>query len=248
MMRLLPLLLILINFSLFAQSPVLTGQVISSADNSGLPGVNVVVKGTSRGTITDLDGKFTIEVQPATTLVFSFIGYKSQEIVYLGQTNIQVLLEEEPKELSEVVVVGYQAVERRDVTGALSSVKAANFKDISLNGLDQALQGQAPGVQVTQSSGTPGGGIQVRVRGVTSISAGTAPLYIVDGVPVESGGLSGRDYGGQNDNALSLINPSDIESINVLSDAATKAQYGSRASNGIIIITTKRGKRGGGKW
>lgn len=244
MKRLLLLLLILAGYSVFAQTSQLSGQILSSTGNSGLPGVNVVVKGTSRGTITDIEGRFTIEVEPSTILVFSFIGYKSQEILFTGQTNVQIRLEEEPKELSEVVVVGYQSVEKRNITGALTSVKAAAFKDMSVNGLDQALQGQAAGVQVTQSSGTPGGGISVRVRGATSISASNAPLYIVDGIPVESGALAGRDFGGQGDNALSLINPSDIESISVLKDAATKSMYGSRASNGVIVITTKKGKSG----
>jgi TonB-dependent starch-binding outer membrane protein SusC len=140
--------------------------------------------------------------------------------------------------------MGYSSVEKRDITGSVSSVKASAFKDISLNGIDQALQGQAAGVQVTQSSGTPGGGISVRIRGVTSISAGNRPLFIVDGIPVETGALSGRSYGGQTDNALSLINPNDIESIEVLKDASTQAAYGSRASNGVVVIRTKRGKDG----
>ena len=246
MKRLLPLILILANFSLFAQSSTLSGQVITTTDNTGLPGVNVVVKGTSKGTITDLDGRFTIEVTPTVTLVFSFIGYKTQEILYTGQTNLQITLEDDAQILTEgeVVVVGYQSVEKRNITGALTSVKATSFKDISVNGLDQALQGQAAGVQVTQSSGTPGGGITVRVRGATSISASNRPLYIVDGIPVETGALGGRSFGGQSDNALAMINPADIESISVLKDAATKAMFGSRASNGVIVITTKRGKSG----
>jgi TonB-linked SusC/RagA family outer membrane protein len=242
----LPLLLLflLASITLPAQDSRLSGQVINVGDNSGLPGVNVVIKGTSRGTITDLDGRFTIDVSAGSVVVFSFIGYKSQELLFTGQTNVQITLEEEPKELSEVVVMGYQSVEKRNVTGAITSVKASNFKDISLNGIDQALQGQAPGVQVTQSSGTPGGGIAVRIRGVTSISASNAPLYIVDGIPVEAGALGGRTFGGQSDNALALINPNDIESINILKDAATKAMYGSRASNGVVVITTKKGRAG----
>lgn len=241
---LLLLLLILAGSSVLAQTSQLSGQVINKSDNTGLPGVNVVVKGTSRGTITDFEGKFNIEVDPTTTLVFSFIGFKSQEVAYTGQTTLQVALEEEPRELSEVIVVGYQNVEARDITGAVTSIKSSAFKDISLNGIDQALQGQAAGVQVTQSSGTPGGGVQVRIRGATSISAGNTPLYVIDGIPVETGSLSGRDFGGQNDNALALVNPADIESTNILRDAAAKAQYGSRASNGVIVITTKRGKAG----
>ncbi len=244
MTRLLLVILTFATFTVLAQNAQLSGQVISVTDNNGLPGVNVVVKGTSRGTITDFDGRFTIEVSPSTTLVFSFIGYKSQEVVYTGQTTVQVSLEEEPKELSEVIVVGYQSIQARDITGAVSSVKSSSFKDLSINGVDQALQGQAPGVQVTSSSGTPGGGIKVRIRGATSIGADNTPLYIIDGIPVETGSLGSRDFGGQNDNALALINPADIETMNVLSDASAKAQYGSRASNGVIVITTKKGKAG----
>ncbi|HMJ67889.1 MAG TPA: TonB-dependent receptor [Cyclobacteriaceae bacterium] len=244
MKRPLLLLFLLASLTVSAQDSRLSGQVISNTDNSGLPGVNVVVKGTSRGTITDLDGKFSIELPTPSVLIFSFIGYKSQEILFNSQTNIQIVLEEEPKELSEVVVVGYQSVEKRNVTGAVTSVKASSFKDMSINSLDMALQGQAPGVQVTQSSGTPGGGVQVRIRGVTSISASNSPLYVIDGIPVETGLLSQRDFGGQNDNALALLNTGDYESFTILADAAAKAQYGSRASNGVIVITTKKGKNG----
>jgi len=244
MTRLLPLILLLASFSVLAQNSLLSGRVTTAADNEGLPGVNVVVKGTARGTVTDVDGRFTIEVDPASTLVFSLVGYKAQEIIYTGQTNLLVAMEENIEELQEVVVVGYQSVEKRNITGALTTVKSASFKDMSINGLDQALQGQAAGVQVTASSGTPGGGISVRIRGATSISASNAPLYIVDGVPTQAGAVSGRDFGGQGDNALSLINPNDIETINVLKDAATKAMYGSRASNGVVVITTKKGKSG----
>ena len=250
MTRLLPLLLILTSFSVFvpevtlAQSSQVSGRVVSAADNTGLPGVNVVVKGTSKGTITDVEGRFVIDVQAPEVLVFSFIGYKSQEILYSGQTNLEIQLQEEPRELTEVVVVGYQSVEKRSITGAITSVKAQAFKDMSINGVDQALQGQAAGVQVTASSGTPGGGVSVRIRGATSINASNRPLYIVDGVPTAAGTLGVRDFGGQNDNALSMINPGDYESITVLKDAAAKALYGSRASNGVVLITTKKGKAG----
>jgi TonB-linked SusC/RagA family outer membrane protein len=247
MTRLLPLILLLASFSVLAQSSKLSGRVTNATDNEALPGVNVFVKGTSRGTITDIDGRFTLEVDPTSTLVFSFIGYKSQEITYIGQTNLQIVLEEDAEELSEVVVVGYQSIEKRNITGALTTVNAAGFKDISINGLDQGLQGQAAGVQVTASSGTPGGGVSVRIRGATSISASNAPLYVVDGIPVSAGGVSGRDFGGQQDNALALINPADIETMTILKDAATKAMYGSRASNGVVVITTKRGKAGTSK-
>ncbi|HTE30129.1 MAG TPA: SusC/RagA family TonB-linked outer membrane protein, partial [Chryseolinea sp.] len=242
MVRPLLAVLFILLLQLTANAQTVTGQVTSASEPAGLPGVNVVVKGTSQGVIADATGHFTLDVPPAATLVFSFVGYKTQEVVYTGQTNINIVLEDEAKELNEIIVMGYSSVQRRDITGSVSSVKSSAFKDISLNGLDQALQGQAPGVQVTQSSGTPGGGISVRIRGVTSISAGNRPLFIVDGIPVETGALSGRDFGGQSDNALALINPNDIESIEVLKDASTKATYGSRASNGVVIIRTKRGK------
>lgn len=231
-----------ILFALTARAQSVTGRVTSISDPNGLPGVNVVVEGTSQGVITDIEGRFTLEVPLNSVLIFSFVGYKSKEITFTGQANLDVVLEDEAKELNEIVVMGYSSIEKRDITGSVSSVKSSAFKDISLNGIDQALQGQAAGVQVTQSSGTPGGGISVRIRGVTSITAGNRPLFIVDGIPVETGALSGRDFGGQSDNALALINPNDIESIEVLKDASMKATYGSRASNGVVIIKTKRGK------
>jgi TonB-linked SusC/RagA family outer membrane protein len=229
--------------SVNAQDLVATGVVTSATEPSGLPGVNVLVKGTNTGTITDLDGKFSLQAPKGSVLVFSFIGYRPREIAFSGQTTIEVVLEEELRELNEVVVMGYSAVQKRDITGSITSIKTDKFRDISLNGIDQALQGQAAGVQVVQSSGTPGGGISVRIRGSTSIYASNRPLFIVDGIPVETGTLSLRSFGGQDDNALSLINPADIESIQVLKDASAKAMYGSRAANGVVFITTKRGKK-----
>lgn len=237
------LLLFTFAYSLsLAQTQRLSGKVTSLGDPDGLPGVNVVVKGTTQGTITSIGGEFSLDVEQGAVIEFSFIGYTSQQITYSGQTNLNVILVEKPTELGEVVVVGYSSIERKDITGAVSTVNADKLKGISLNSLDLALQGQAPGVQVTQSSGTPGGGVSVRIRGSTSISAGNTPLYVIDGVPVETGALGARNFGGQNDNALSLINTNDIETYTVLSDASAKALYGSRASNGVIVITTKRGK------
>jgi TonB-dependent starch-binding outer membrane protein SusC len=225
-----------------AQTQRLSGKVTSLGEPDGLPGVNVVVKGTTQGTITSIGGEFSLDVEQGTIIEFSFIGYTSQQITYAGQTNLNIVLVEKPTELGEVVVVGYSSMERKDITGSVSTISADKLKSLSVNGLDQALQGQAPGVQVTQSSGTPGGGVSVRIRGSTSISAGNTPLYIIDGIPVETGALGARNFGGQNDNALSLINTNDIETYTVLSDASAKALYGSRASNGVIVITTKRGK------
>jgi len=239
-----PLLTLFILFT-FAQihAQTVSGRVTSASEPQGLPGVNVVVQGTSKGAITDVEGKFSVAAAPGEILVFSFVGYITQEIPFQSQTTLDVVLIEEARELNEIVVMGYSSIERRDITGSAVSVKADKFREISLSGVDQALQGQAPGVQVVQSSGTPGGGISVRIRGVTSISAGNRPLFIVDGIPVEIGALSGRSFGGQTDNALSLINPNDIESIEILKDASTKATYGSRASNGVVIIKTKRGSK-----
>jgi len=237
------LFLLLSHSFVYGQAQTVTGRVTTVEDPEGLPGVNVAIKGTTGGSITDAEGKFSISAEQGAILVFSFVGHQSQEFVYRGQTNINILLEEDLKELNEVVITGYSSVEKRDITGSVTSIKADDFKEISLNGIDQALQGQAPGVQVTQSSGTPGGGISVRIRGNTSISASNRPLFVIDGIPVESGSLSLRDFGGQDDNALSLVNPGDIESIQILKDASAKAMYGSRAANGVVIIATKRGKQ-----
>lgn len=227
----------------FAQQKLASGVVVTAIDRSELPGVNVVIKGTSQGTITDASGRFSLDVPIGSTISFSFIGYRPIDVVFTGQSSIEVVLEEELKELSEVVVMGYSSVQKRDITGSVTSIKADRFQDIALTGIDQALQGQAAGVQVVQSSGTPGGGISVRIRGSSSIYGSNRPLFIVDGIPVETGSLSLRSFGGQDDNALSLINPGDIESIQILKDASAKAMYGSRAANGVVVITTKRGKK-----
>jgi len=242
MHKILLALFLFISSLALAQTQRLTGKVTSLADPDGLPGVNVVVKGTTQGTITSIGGDFSLDVEQGAVIEFSFIGYTSQQITYAGQTNLNIVLVEKPTELGEVVVVGYSSIERKDITGSVSTISAEKLKSLSVNGLDQALQGQAPGVQVTQSSGTPGGGVSVRIRGSTSITAENRPLFVIDGIPVETGALGARDFGGQNDNALSLINTNDIETYTVLSDASAKALYGSRASNGVVVITTKRGK------
>lgn len=244
---LLLIILVLILPAGLAVAQTVTGKVTSASEASGLPGVSILVKGTSLGSLTDMNGDFSINVPANSVLVFSFVGYETQEIQYTGASVLNVIMVEKPTELDEIIVVGYSSTSKRDITGSIASIKSEKFKDISINGIDQALQGQIAGVQVTQSSGTPGGGISVRIRGVTSISAGNRPLFIVDGIPVETGALSGRSYGGQTDNALSLINPSDIESMEVLKDASAKAVYGSRASNGVVVIKTKRGNNGAPK-
>ncbi|ADB40207.1 SusC/RagA family TonB-linked outer membrane protein [Spirosoma linguale] len=236
-------LLVLLPGYLFAQQLRITGRVTSQQDGLPIPGVNISVRGTTNGVSTDANGNYSITVSGSSAvLLLTSIGLVQQEITVGNRTVINVQMKEAVNELSQVVVTGYNTTQRKDITGSIASVSPDKFKDIPVASFDQALQGQAAGVQVTQSSGTPGGGLTVRVRGNTSISASNRPLFIVDGVPVSDGGLSGREFGGQTDNALSLFNPNDIESIQVLKDASAKAIYGSRAANGVVLITTKRGK------
>ena len=234
------------SIQLFAQFDdfVIQGKVIGE-NGDPIPGVNIFIKNTSTGTISEFDGSFTIEVpSDAQYIVFSYIGYLTIEEPINNRNIIDITMVEDTKQLEEIVVTGYSSQKKADVIGSISSIDPAVVKDMPITGLDQALQGQVSGVSVTQSSGTPGGGIMVRVRGNSSISSSNRPLYIVDGIPVRDGGLSTRSFGGQSDNALSTINPNDIESIEILKDASAKAIYGSRAANGVVIITTKRGKIG----
>lgn len=235
-------LLILLPGRLLAQGLRITGRVTSTQDGQTIPGVNIAVKGTTNGVSTDANGNYSITVQDgAAVLVLTSIGLVSQEVTVGSRTVVNIVMQEAINELSQVVVTGYNTTQRKDITGSIASITPDKFKDIPVTSLDQALQGQAAGVQVTQSSGTPGGGLTVRVRGNTSISANNRPLFIVDGVQVQNGALS-SNYGGQTDNALALLNPNDIESIQILKDASAKAIYGSRAANGVVLITTKRGK------
>ncbi|OGX82377.1 hypothetical protein BEN48_05380 [Hymenobacter glacialis] len=229
-----------------AQTRTITGRVTDQSTGSGLPGVTVLLKGTTNGVSSNADGAFSLSVPEAGgTLVFSSIGMTTQERVIGSNSQFAVALATDTKQLNEVVVTGYGAQqERRDVIGSIASVKASDFKDQPIIGVDQALQGRAAGVQVTQSSGTPGSGISVRVRGAASIGASNEPLYVVDGLPVNTGNTSQLGAGNQGTNGLNDINPNDIESIEVLKDAASAAIYGSRASNGVVLITTKRGKSG----
>ena len=236
-------LVMLLSGQLIAQGLRISGRVTSSGDGQPLPGVNVQLKGTINGASTDANGNYSLTVPSGSgTLVLTSIGIVTQEVAIGSRSVINVQMVEAINELAQVVVTGYNTTQRKDITGAITSVSPEKFKNIPVASFDQALQGQAAGVQVTQSSGTPGGGINVRVRGSTSISASNRPLFVVDGVPVEDGSLTNREFGGQQDNALALFNPSDIESIDVLKDASAKAIYGSRAANGVVLITTKRGR------
>jgi TonB-dependent starch-binding outer membrane protein SusC len=241
-------LLILTNLSLMAQDRTITGKVTSADDASALPGVNVVVKGTNIGTVSDVNGSYRLAV-PASgaTLVFSFIGFKLQEVVIGERSVVDLSLESDVTQLNEVVVTGYGSTLKKEFSGVTSTVNADDIAKLPILSASQALQGQAAGVFVTANSGAPGGGISVRVRGQTSISASNDPLYVIDGVPVIAGSLVQNGFGGQTQNALAGLNPNDIQSMEVLKDAASAAIYGSRAANGVVLITTKRGQKGGSK-
>ena len=229
-----------------AQTRTVSGRVTDQKSGDGLPGVTVLLKGTSNGVSTSSDGAYSLSVpEKGGTLVFSSVGMITQERAIGTESRIVVALDTDTKQLTEVVVTGYGAQrERRDIIGSIASVKASDFKDQPIISVDQALQGRAAGVQVSQNSGTPGGSISVRVRGAASIGASNEPLYVVDGLPVITGNTSQLGAGNQQTNGLTDINPNDIESIEVLKDAASAAIYGSRASNGVVLITTKRGKAG----
>ena len=219
-----------------------SGTVISE-EGAPLPGVNVVVKGTTIGTITDADGTYSLEApEPTDTLVFSFVGFLGQEVPIAGRSTVDVALAEDQVALDEVVVIGYGELSRRQVTSAISSIDAGEIEDVPAASLDNLMQGRVAGVQVTQNSGQPGGGVSVRIRGITSIGGGNDPLYVVDGVPIKSGNFGGLADEGSGLNALADINPDDIASIEVLKDAAATSIYGARASNGVVLITTKRGR------
>ncbi|MFD2034675.1 SusC/RagA family TonB-linked outer membrane protein [Belliella marina] len=232
------LILILVSLwalPVFGQTISISGVVKSDMDDESLPGVNVIIKGTSKGTVTDLDGHFKIEVPSSdAVLVFSFIGYKQEEIPVGSQSVINVVLKSEIGSLEEVVVIGYGTTKRGDVTGAISSVSGDEIRRTNPVTIDQALQGKVPGVVVQQASGQPGGAVNVQVRGLTFNNS--APLYVIDGIIM--GGMATLGTG---TNPLAGINPSEIESIDVLKDASATAIYGSQATNGVIVITTKRG-------
>lgn len=237
---LLGLMLMLVNAFAFAQNRVITGTVTSTEDNLGVPGATVIVKGTTTGTATDLDGNFTLSVpQNGGVLVFSFVGLVSKEVTIGNQSFFNVVLSPDSKLLSEVIVTGYGTQTKREITGAVSSLGGEAIQNLPLQSFDRALQGRAAGVLVQNASGIPGGALRVRIRGQGSINAGNDPLYIVDGVQFNNS----SDASNVSTNPLASINPNDIETMEVLKDAAASI-YGSQAANGVVIITTKRGKQG----
>lgn len=216
----------------------LISGVVQDETGAPLPGAAVIVKGTTKGTITDLDGKFSIDVDADAILQISFLGYSLKEIPVIGQSTISIQLEPESSQLNEIVVVGYGTQKRSDVTGAIGSVKSESFnRGVITNPVD-LLQGKVAGVNITSTSGEPGANQNVIIRGIGSLRSGTQPLYVLDGFLLDNSGT------GIASNPLSFLNPNDIESIDVLKDASATALFGSRASNGVIVITTKKGKAG----
>jgi TonB-linked SusC/RagA family outer membrane protein len=230
-----------------AQSRTITGDISDEATKEPLAGVTVTVKGTTQGTISDVDGNFSLEVKQdaPVVLTMSYMGFETTDINVGTQSSVSVKLKQAigGQSLSDVVIVGYGTQKARNVTGAVSTLNAENFDERPVNRLEQALVGQIAGVQVKQTSGAPGRPFSIQIRGAGSISAGNEPLYVIDGFPLERTKPNGS--GNFNDGSpLDNINPNDIESIQVLKDAAAAAIYGSRAANGVVIITTKRGKVG----
>ncbi|WP_339625961.1 SusC/RagA family TonB-linked outer membrane protein [uncultured Winogradskyella sp.] len=227
--------LIMVPATLVAQSTV-SGTVTDKANAMPLPGVNVIIKGTSRGQSTNIDGKYTIEVNQGETLVVSFLGYTTQEIVFNGQTLLDIALVEDAAQLDEVVLIGYGSTTKQDATGAVEKVSAKEFNRGAIVAPQQLIAGKASGVRVTSGGGGAGEGGEIRIRGGASLSATNDPLIVIDGLPIDQrGGAQGSR------NALNAINPADIEDFVVLKDASATAIYGSRASNGVILITTKKG-------
>jgi TonB-linked SusC/RagA family outer membrane protein len=261
--RAIPLILFLLLSSNFIYAQVKVSGIVSDDKGLSIPGANISVVGSKISVSTDFDGKYSIEVPSNATLLFSFIGFDSQKIAVAGKTKIDVSLRASFEDLKEVVVIGYGVQRRKDVNVSISSVQAQDIENLKQVSVDQMLQGKVAGVSVTNNSGAPGGAASVRVRGTTSITGTNEPLYIIDGVPI-SGDATGKSTSGQTlagkdgfsssggsgniaMSPLSMINPNDIESMDILKDASATAIYGSRGANGVIIITTKSGRKGGGK-
>ncbi|MGB5204533.1 MAG: SusC/RagA family TonB-linked outer membrane protein [Eudoraea sp.] len=242
----------ILSFGL-AKAQEVSGTV--SDANGPLPGASVVVRGTTNGTQTDFDGNYTINnVDSDATLVVSYIGYSTQEVAINGRTTVNVVLAEDAQALDEVVIIGYGTTTVKDATGAVSAINSEDFNSGIIASPEQLIQGKTAGVQITQSSGEPGAGVNIRIRGANSIRSNNSPLFVVDGVPLSSESTTpggGDITGGENAsrNPLNFINPADIESISILKDASATAIYGSRGANGVVIVTTKSGKTSqGGVW
>lgn len=229
-----------------AQEIMVKGKVTDMTDGTGIPGVSILEKGTSNGSLTDDAGNFSIKVHSGAILVFSFVGFTSQELAATDQSPMHVSLSPDTKTLDEVVVVGYGKQEKGDVTGVVAAVDSKSFNRGAIVSPDQLISGKIAGVQIMQNSGEPGGQSTVRIRGGTSLNAGNEPLYVIDGVPIDNSAFNPGGFSSGR-NPLNFISPNDIETFTVLKDASAAAIYGSRAANGVIIITTKKGRSGAPK-
>ncbi len=242
------LLAFLLPLGLWAQNSItIQGKVTDASEGSPVPGVNILIKGTANGTTSDGNGSYTLSVMPTDVLIVSSIGFKTQEVQVGNRTVVDIQIINDVTQLGDVVVVGYGTLEKKDLTGSIASINNKDFKDQPTTNLAQNLQGKMAGVNITTTSGTPGASLNVSIRGASN------PLYVVDGIPMLSESnstmsasfdLSGTPVGsGQSISSISDINPNDIESIEVLKDASAAAIYGSRAANGVVMITTKRANR-----
>jgi TonB-linked SusC/RagA family outer membrane protein len=225
-------------FQAFAQEIQVSGKVSDAKDGLSLPGATVQVKGTTTGMLTDLDGKYSLKVKPGSILSFSFIGYDPQEVTISNQTTLNIALQQSSTTLEQVVVIGYGTVKKTDATGSINVTSSKDFNKGAITSAQSLLVGKSAGVVITDAGGAPGAGATIRIRGGSSLNASNDPLIIIDGVPIDNNGISGSS------NILSVVNPNDIETFTVLKDASATAIYGSRASNGVILITTKKGTVG----
>ncbi|MEH0153392.1 TonB-dependent receptor [Limibacter armeniacum] len=225
------LLLLLFCFDTLLAQAIKVAGTVTDAQNEPLPGVSIILEGTNQGTTTDVFGKYTIEVPSGAKLIFNYIGYVTQPVSVNNRSVIDITMQEDIAQLSEVVVVGYGSMERTNVTGAISSIKAEDINKVPVPNAIEALRGQVPGVRISRTSGMPGSGVSMKIRGTNSLTSGNDPLIVLDGVPLTGGNMAD-------------INPNDIETLNVLKDAAAASIYGASGANGVILITTKRGKSG----
>ncbi|WP_347049914.1 SusC/RagA family TonB-linked outer membrane protein [Flavobacterium olei] len=255
-----PLMLFLLLTSNFITAQVKVSGTVSDEKGLSIPGANISVAGSNLSASTDFDGKYTIDVPANATLSYSFIGFSTQKIAVNGKSVINVILKSNAEDLKDVVVIGYGTQKRKDVNSAISSIASKDIENLKVASFDQMMQGKAAGVVVNSNSGAPGSNVSVRIRGVSSLTGTNEPLYVIDGVPISgdarNSSTSGRNASGDSNfsnagnitlSPLSLINPNDIESIDILKDASATAIYGSRGANGVVIVTTKSGRKGTGK-
>jgi TonB-linked SusC/RagA family outer membrane protein len=255
-----PLILFLLLTSNAIMAQVQVTGLVTDSKGLTIPGANIKVEGSDKSVSTNFDGKFAIDAPSNATLSFSFIGFITQKIVLNGRTTLNVVLISSAEDLKDVVVIGYGSVKRKDVNSAISSISSKDIENLKVASFDQMMQGKAAGVVVNNNSGEPGGNVSVKIRGASSLTGTNEPLYVIDGVPISgdarNSSTSGRNASGNSNfsnsgnitlSPLALLNPSDIESIDILKDASATAIYGSRGANGVVIVTTKTGKKGTGK-